>query len=105
MLENEKTTAENAFSGRFDSSPISMETMIMTNFGSTYETSGQVNAALKNFFKDGVVPSQLMLQSANGKTDAGFNVRSIQEHNIGEYEVITSQMGITNMEVGGEAQL
>ena len=105
MLENEKTTAENAFAGRFDDSPVSMETMIMTNFGSTYETSGQVNAALKNFFKDGVVPSQLMLQSANGKTDAGFSAKSIQEHNIGEYEVVTSQIGITNMEVGGEAQL
>jgi hypothetical protein len=105
MLDEEEAKVKNAFADKFDDTPIAVETMIMTNFGSDYETSGQVNEALQNFFKENAIPSQLQLKAANGETLAGFDARPIKDHHIGKYEIITNQIGVTNMEVGGEAQL
>ena len=115
LLVTERKKIDNIFADKFSSTPIPIESAVMTNFGANYATDGYVNNALKDFFKDGVFPSNLMVQEANGNTNLGHGVGVVNSaaaewqrgasHEIGEYKIMTDQIGVLNIEVGGDALL
>ena len=89
---------------------VMLESFVITNFGSNYETSSLAKNELVDFFKGNVIPPNFSIREAQGQTklefeDGFINSSNSKSNHFGynvEYNILEDQMGVLNVSLGDD---
>lgn len=94
-----------------NSEDVMLESFVITNFGSNYETSSIAKNELVDFFKGNAIPPNFSIREAQGQSpnlefEGGFiNSENGESNHFGynvEYNILEDQMGVLNVQLGDD---